>query len=94
MVQGRDVSAWFGAAQPQVQQAVSQALGQLRLDLAGAGFTLTGAGVGADMSGAQRQFAGTAAPARRSGFAPTAIERTTGDGAEPPRRSSGLSVYV
>jgi flagellar hook-length control protein FliK len=92
-VQGRDVSAWFGAAQPQVQQAVSQALDQLRLDLAGAGFNLAGAWVGADTSGTPRQSGAASVPARRAGFAAPGIDRTN-DGADPARRSSGVSVYV
>ncbi|HEY5208148.1 MAG TPA: flagellar hook-length control protein FliK [Stellaceae bacterium] len=93
-VQGRDVSAWFGAAQPQVQQAVSDALGQLQLDLAGAGLNLAGAWVGADTSGMQRQYEGTTAATRRLGFAAPAIERAARDGADPSPRPAGVNVYV
>jgi flagellar hook-length control protein FliK len=93
-VQGRDVSAWFGAAQPQVQQAVGQALDQLRLDLAGAGFNLAGAWVGADTSGTPRQFDTATMPGRRSGFAASAIGRAANDKADSPQRSSGVSIYV
>jgi flagellar hook-length control protein FliK len=94
-VQGRDVSAWFGTAQPQVQAAVTQALGQLRLDLAGAGLNLAGAWVGADASGTQRQaFEGSTGAARRPGFAAPTIEHAASDTADRPNRASGVNIYV
>jgi len=93
-VQGRDVSAWFGSAQPQVQQAINDALGQLQLDLAGAGLNLAGAWVGADTSGMQRQYEGTTAATRRLGFAAPAIERASREGADLSQRPSGVNVYV
>lgn len=92
-VQGRDVSTWFGAAQPQVQVAVSQALDQLRTDLAGAGLNLAGAWVGADTSGTrQAPFEAAATPTRRPIFTTTG-ESSAIDGGSAAR-PSGLSVYV
>ena len=37
-VNGRDVSAWFGSPQAQVQQTISAAIGQLHTDLGNAGY--------------------------------------------------------
>ena len=92
-VQGRDVSTWFGAAQPQVQVAVSQALDQLRADLAGAGLNLAGAWVGADASGMRHETLVNAAPSRRPNFAPS-IDSSTVDDNDVGVHSSGVSVYV
>jgi flagellar hook-length control protein FliK len=50
-VSGRDVTAWFGSSQPDVQQTISLGLGQLQADLGNAGYSLNGAWVGADTSG-------------------------------------------
>jgi flagellar hook-length control protein FliK len=52
---GRDVSAWFAAPQPQVQTAISAAMGQLQTSLGDAGYNLSGAWVGADGGNAQQQ---------------------------------------
>jgi flagellar hook-length control protein FliK len=93
-VQGHDVSTWFAAAQPQVQVAVSQALDQLRADLAGAGFNLAGAWVGADASAMQQgAYDGNAPPSRRASYAPASIAPAAIDNADASR-SSGLSIYV
>jgi flagellar hook-length control protein FliK len=54
-VTGREVAAWFGSPLIQVQQAVSQGMGQLDANLGSAGYTLSGAWVGADASGGSRQ---------------------------------------
>ncbi|HJU19959.1 MAG TPA: flagellar hook-length control protein FliK, partial [Stellaceae bacterium] len=48
VVSGREVSAWFDSPQPQVQQAISQSIGDLHRDLATAGFDLSGAWVGGE----------------------------------------------
>jgi flagellar hook-length control protein FliK len=94
-VNGRDVSAWFETAQPQVQQALTQALPQLHTDLGNAGYALTGAWVGADASGGSQQPALAASPQ------PRAETRGRGVLAEPtPARrgaiatASGVSIYV
>jgi flagellar hook-length control protein FliK len=50
-ISGRDVSAWFGSPQPEVQQSISSGLGQLQTDLGNAGYSLNNAWVGADASG-------------------------------------------
>jgi flagellar hook-length control protein FliK len=91
-VQGRDVSAWFGTAQPQVQVAVTQALDQLRTDLAGAGLNLAGTWVGADASGMRRETFIAATPSRRANFAPS-IDSSPVDGNDAAR-SSGVNLYV
>jgi hypothetical protein len=94
-VQGRDVSTWFGAAQPQVQVAVSQALEQLRTNLAGAGLSLAGAWVGADTSTMQqRMFDSDATSARRPGFAVPSAGGAAVDTIDPSHPSSGVSIYV
>lgn len=49
-VSGRDVSAWFATPQIQVQQAISEAIGQLHSNLGNAGYSLAGAWVGNDAS--------------------------------------------
>jgi hypothetical protein len=93
-VQGRDVSTWFGAAQPQVQLAVNQALDQLRADLAGAGLNLANAWVGADASSMRQQsFAAAAVPTRRPGFRAPSADGAAAENTEV-RRSSGVSIYV
>jgi len=55
LLNGRDVMAWFGSPQPQVQQAISQAIGQLHTDLGKAGYNLNSAWVGGDASSAREQ---------------------------------------
>ena len=61
-VSGHDVSAWFTSPQPEVQNAISAAMGQLQTDLGNAGYNLNGAWVGADASGAQQQSAQAPTP--------------------------------
>jgi flagellar hook-length control protein FliK len=92
MVEGRNVSAWFDSPQPQVQQAVSQALGQLRSDLGGAGYNLSGAWVGADASGQRRRSADAPPTAGPSVMAPAAAEQP--GMTEPIVSSSRVSIYV
>jgi flagellar hook-length control protein FliK len=94
-IQGRDVSTWFGTAQPQVQLAVNQALDQLRADLAGAGLNLSGAWVGADASSMQqRSFDTGAAPTRRPSFVAPSVDQVSVGNADPSRGSSGVNIYV
>jgi flagellar hook-length control protein FliK len=87
-VNGRDVSAWFGSPQPQVQTAIADGLGQLQAGLGNAGYNLSGAWVGADASGA-RQQTGSLSP---STGAPPVID--TGMSAASRPSASGLNIYV
>lgn len=90
-VQSRDVSAWFASPQPQVQQAVSDALAQLHGSLGGAGLNLSGAWVGADVSGGGNgRPAATPLPVRRAAAAPGRVEASTGG----TTSVEGLSVYA
>jgi hypothetical protein len=93
-IEGRDVSAWFGAPQPQVQQAVTQALDQLQAGLASAGFNLAGAWVGADTAGARQPFQERNSAARRPNFAIAATSQPAGGDADPIRRAAGVNIYV
>lgn len=94
-VQGRDVSTWFSAPQPQVQLAVTQALDQLRSGLSDAGFNLAGAWVGSDGSAMpQRAFEQPLPSARRGGFTSVAAPAAPADAADPARAAAGVSVYV
>lgn len=93
-VQGHDVSTWFSAPQAPVQLAVSQALDQLRADLAGAGFNLAGAWVGADASTMQRgAYDSDAPPSRRGSYGSPALAPAAIDKADAAP-ASGVSVYV
>jgi len=89
-VQSRDVSAWFASPQPQVQQAVSDALAQLHGALGGAGLNLSGAWVGADVSGGNGRPAATPLPMRRAPVAAVGAD-SVAPGATP---AEGLSVYA
>jgi Flagellar hook-length control protein FliK len=93
-VQGRDVSTWFGAAQPQAQVAVGQALDQLRSDLAGAGLNLAGAWVGADTSNMRQMSFAPANPTPRRGSFVAAVENSSVSGNETDNHLSGVSVYA
>ena len=95
VVAGRDVSAWFGSPQPQVQQAISHAFDQLRSDLGGAGYNLTGAWVGADSSGMQRRPGAAPPPPAAARTAPS-VPGVAATGAASPTlpASSRVSVYV
>ncbi|MDE1967363.1 MAG: flagellar hook-length control protein FliK, partial [Alphaproteobacteria bacterium] len=90
-IQSRDVSAWFASPQPQVQQAVSDALAQLHGSLSGAGLNLSGAWVGADVSGGGNgRPAATPLPARRGSAVPGRVEVST----NATTSVEGLSVYA
>ncbi len=93
-VSGRDVAAWFASPQPQVQTAISAAIGQLQTNLGNAGYNLSGAWVGADASSARQQQNSSlpTAPALRAPLtAVTALPVAT---ATVRSSSSGLNVYV
>jgi flagellar hook-length control protein FliK len=91
-IQGRDVSAWFGSAQPQVQQVIGQALDQLRSDLAGAGLNLAGAWVGTDASNARERSAAPQSPPPN--FTANSRDSAPSGNGQAERRASGVSVYV
>ncbi|MGH7716300.1 MAG: flagellar hook-length control protein FliK, partial [Vulcanimicrobiaceae bacterium] len=90
-VQSHDVSAWFASPQPQVQQAVGDALAQLNGALSGAGLNLVGAWVGADVSGGNGRPAATPLPLRRAAPVATVAAEPVGGGVTP---AEGLSVYA
>jgi flagellar hook-length control protein FliK len=93
VINGRDVSAWFGSPQPQVQIAITDGIGQLQTGLDGAGYNLNGAWVGADASGTGGQ---------RSQVLPTSIPAPTGVAADLDTglvtasrpAASAVNVYV
>jgi len=93
-VSGREVSAWFASPQPQVQSAISAALGQLQTNLGNAGYNLTGAWVGADASGAQQQGPRLPEPLPipASPASPSAVLPAVAAAARPA--VSGLNIYV
>jgi flagellar hook-length control protein FliK len=90
-VNGRDVTAWFASPQPQVQNAINAAIGQLQTGLGNAGYNLNGAWVGADASSAWQQPARDAAsPARPSGIGDLPSAGIAGSSTA----ASGMSIYV
>lgn len=90
-VQSHDVSAWFASPQPQVQQAVNDALTQLHGSLSGAGLNLAGAWVGADVSGGGNgRPAATPLPIRRAPAAPGRADANVAGATSV----EGLSVYA
>jgi flagellar hook-length control protein FliK len=92
-VSGRDVSAWFASPQPQVQSAISAALGQLQTNLGNAGYNLSGAWVGADASSAQQQGSRLPMPPplpSSAASSPALSPAAAASGAAV----SGLNIYV
>jgi flagellar hook-length control protein FliK len=95
VVIGREVSAWFGTPQVDVQQVISQALDQLHTELGNAGYTLGSTWVGADASDAGERGSRTPAPTSRQKGIAGANLSTSPESAAPIRSSnSGVSVYV
>jgi hypothetical protein len=91
LVNGRDVSAWFASPQIQVQQAISQAIGQLRVDLGSLGYDLAGTSVGAEAWSFWEPEEGSL-PSQQGALHRSRPERAS---AEPsPSVSSGVSIYV
>lgn len=92
VVTGRAVSAWFDSPQPRVEQAIGQSLGELRADLATAGYDLSGAWVGGEAWTPRERSAGPLPPRPgRDGGAPAPQEQ----GAAPAARMGiGMSIYV
>lgn len=90
-VAGHDVSAWFDSPLPQVQQALSQGMGQLQAGLANAGYNLNGAWVGGDAWTPR----GRAAPlAPRPARLPGATQMEAVQGMTAPAARVGVSLYV
>ena len=93
LVSGREVATWFATPQLQLQQAIGQAIGQLQTDLSNAGYTLSGAWVGADTSSPRDR--GASLPlAPRERFAAIGVEPETPPAAKAVSSSSGVSIYV
>jgi flagellar hook-length control protein FliK len=92
-VSGRDVSAWFASPQPEVQSAITAAIGQLQTSLGDAGYNLNGAWVGADSSSAQQQGTNQSpSPALRAPDSVPAVGPPTA--VASPAARSGLNIYV
>ena len=93
VVSGREVSAWFATPQAQVQQAISQAIGQLHTSLGNAGYDLAGAWVGADASNPRERD--SPLPSAQPGDAPARAEPIIAPKAGPGAKAgSGVSIYV
>jgi hypothetical protein len=91
-VSGHDVSAWFDSPLPQVQQALSQEMGQLQAGLANAGYNLNGAWVGGD---AWTPRGGRSAPlAPPPARIPDATQIDAVPGTAAPTTRMGVSLYV
>jgi len=93
LVNGRDVSAWFVSPQVQVQQAISEAIGQLHTSLDNAGYSLNGTWIGADARGTGQWDGTSSTPQPRRS---PASRLTVDDASELPTLSpaSRISVYV
>ncbi|MGH7038604.1 MAG: flagellar hook-length control protein FliK [Stellaceae bacterium] len=93
VVSGRTVSAWFDSPQPQVQQAIGQGIGELRADLAAAGYDLSGAWVGGQAWTPRER--GGSPPAPRP-VRPAAAGAPVPEvrGTAPAAAGAGVSVYV
>lgn len=93
VVSGREVSAWFATPQAQVQQAISQAIGQLHTSLDNAGYDLAGAWVGADASNTRERD--SSSPSAQPGGAPARAEPIIAPQPSPGAKTgSGVSIYV
>jgi hypothetical protein len=93
LVNGREVSAWFASPQVEVQQAITQALGQLHTGLGNAGYHLNNAWVGED-GGNAREPDDRPSILRRQQDAADGRAVLESPGAPYPSASSGLSIYV
>jgi hypothetical protein len=89
-VDGRDVSAWFASPQIPVQQAISQAIGQLNTILGNAGYNLSGAWVGADARSPGERNGSSTTPQQRGNRSRS--DDSTGLATRPT--AFGVSVYV
>lgn len=93
LVNGREVAAWFASPQIQVQQAISQAIGQLQADLANIGYSLAGAWVGAD-SGSPQESDGRAPALAPSRGAHNRLSRAAVTDPASRAPAPGVSIYV
>lgn len=91
-VSGRDVLAWFGSAQPQVQTAIADGIAQLQTGLGNAGYNLSGAWVGADASGARQQ--GAALLPLPATLAASAADPVLPNAAVSQPLASAVNIYV
>lgn len=91
-VTGRDVSAWFASPQPQVQSAISAAIGQLQTSLGDAGYNLSGAWVGGGAANAQQERPSPPIPAAAAAISASAAVPPMA--AAPRPAASGLNIYV
>jgi hypothetical protein len=91
-VSGRDVSAWFASPQPQVQNAISAAIGQLQTSLGDAGYNLSGAWVGGGAANAQQERPSPPPPAASRVLAAAAAIPSPAAAQLPA--ASGLNIYV
>jgi len=94
LVNGRDVSAWFASPQIQVQQAITQAIGQLHTDLGNAGYNLNSVSVGADAWSPRERDNNLPLPQQqqRGGANRSRVEESPGS--STPSAASGVSIYV
>jgi flagellar hook-length control protein FliK len=90
-VTGRDVAAWFASPQPQVQNAISAALGQLQTSLGDAGYNLSGAWVGGGAANAQQEQSDPPGSAASRTLSAVAVPSPAA--AQLPA-ASGLNIYV
>ncbi|HEU0215827.1 MAG TPA: flagellar hook-length control protein FliK [Stellaceae bacterium] len=91
-VTGRDVAAWFASPEPQVQNAISAAIGQLQTSLGDAGYNLSGAWVGGGAANAQQEQSNSPPPAA-SRVLSVAVALSSRAAAQLPA-ASGLNIYV
>jgi flagellar hook-length control protein FliK len=93
LVNGRDVSAWFVSPQAQVQQAISEAIGQLHTSLDNAGYNLNGTWIGADARSPGQWDGTSSTPQQRRS---PATRLSADEASELPTLSpaSRISVYV
>jgi hypothetical protein len=94
LLNGREVSTWFASPQIQVQQAISQAIGQLQTDLRNAGYNLTGAWVGADASSPREWDGRSPMPQPQRGGTANRLSPERAPGSPSLSAASGVSVYV
>ena len=93
LVNGRDVSAWFASPQIQVQQAITQAIGQLHTDLGSAGYNLNSVSVGADAWSPRERDNSSPLPQQQRGAANRSrVEESPGS--PTLSATSGVSIYV
>ena len=93
LVDHREVSAWFASPQIPVQQAITDAIGQLQTDLGKAGYYLAGAWVGAEAWRPRERDGSSGMPQQQRNTAnrPKLAESS---GSPAPTVASGVSIFV